>query len=656
MRAHLPLLAILLAAAAPAAAQAPVITEQGDPSVRSDTVYRLAVDRADYPEESYVVLLDDGVVRREADGTGVVTYRTVAQILTLDAVENFGELSFGWDRGRERFRLNWVRVIDARTGQVISDKPVHEQESLAEVSFDAPVYTDQQTKRVSLGGVAAGTIVDYSYTTETLQPVLPGDFAEFWAIHTGAPTRRSRYVLDLPAGYEPRLKETNLTFRPRVQERGGRRVTTWAVNDLPKIAPEPFASLDSNTVFMSLTVGGRTEWTDVSRWYAGLSADRYTLTPEIEARVAQVVRGARTLEDSLRAVHRWVAQDFRYVSLSLGIGGYQPRTPEEVFRTQYGDCKDKATLFIAIARRFGVNAYPVLLNSDGGDGREMPSVGLFDHMIAAVERPGGGYTYLDLTAEIIPWGSVSPGYQGGFGLVVHPDGRPEEVTFPLNEPSANRIETVVAGELAPDGTFSGTFTRNTTGALQYSLRSAFASTITPKDRQEMTRSMAQNLFEGARGDSLEIFDGKDLQAEPRIRLWVSGGRAARTSGGTLILTVPFGNGTMQEAINEIEAHPGPRRFDIDAGSVIGAFESRTEFRVTLPEGYRARLPDNVTAEGVFGRYTAEFVQEGRELRVTRQMAGRRGREPRERMPELLAFLRDMSKDDVVFIVVEPAAD
>ncbi|HST59438.1 MAG TPA: DUF3857 domain-containing protein, partial [Longimicrobium sp.] len=185
MRAHLPLLAILLAAAAPAAAQAPVITEAGDPSVRSDTVYRLAVDRADYPEESYVVLLDDGVVRREADGTGVVTYRTVAQILTPDAVENFGELSFGWDRGRERFRLNWVRVIDAKTGQVISDKPVHEQESLAEVSFDAPVYTDQQTKRVSLGGVAAGTIVDYSYTTETLQPVLPGDFAQFWAIHTG---------------------------------------------------------------------------------------------------------------------------------------------------------------------------------------------------------------------------------------------------------------------------------------------------------------------------------------------------------------------------------------------------------------------------------------------------------------------------------------
>jgi Domain of Unknown Function with PDB structure (DUF3857)/Transglutaminase-like superfamily len=656
MRAHLPMLAALLAVAAPAAAQAPLITEQGDPSVRSDTLYRLAVDPADYPEEDYVLLLDDGVVRREPDGRGVVTYRSVVQVLTDDAVEDFAELSFGWDLKRERFRLNWVRVVDAATGRVISDRPVHEQESLAEVSFDAPVYTDQQTRRVSLGGVAAGTIVDYSYTTETLEPVLEGDFAQSWSVHTGAPTRRSRYILDVPAGYQPRIRENNLNFRPVVRERDGRRVFTWATSELPKIEPEPFAAMDSNKVFMSIQVGGRTEWTDVARWYAGLSADRYALTPDIQAKVAEVVAGARTLEDSLRAVHRWVAQDFRYVSLSLGIGGYQPRTPAEVFRTQYGDCKDKATLFIAVARSFGARAHPVLLNSYGGDGRDMPSVGTFNHMIAALERPGGGYTYLDLTAEIIPWGEVSPGYQGGFGLIVHPDGRPEEITFPLSDASSNRMETVVAGELSTNGTFSGTFTRTTTGALQYGLREAFASTFSPKDRQDMTRNLAQNLFEGAHGDSLEIFDGKDLRAEPRMRLWVSGGRAARTSGGTLILSIPFANGSMEESITELEAHEGPRRFDIDAGGVIGPLEAVTEYRVTLPEGYHARLPDNVTAEGIFGRYTAEFSQQGRELRVVRRMAGRRGTEPRARLPELMTFLRDMSRDDVVFIVVEPAAD
>jgi hypothetical protein len=655
MRAILPLLALSLAAV-PAAAQAPVITPEGDPSVRSDTIYRLAVDPADYPEESYVLLLDDGVVSREPDGRGVTTFRTVAQVLTQDAVEDFGELSFGWDLKRERFRLNWVRVIDARTGQVISDRPVHEQESLAEVSFDAPVYTDQQTKRVSLGGVAPGVIVDYSWTTETVEPILPGDFGEHWSVHTGVPTRRSRYLLDVPAGYEPRIRETNLTFPPRVVERNGRKVYTWAMNDVPKVEPEPFMAMDSNRVYMSIDVGGRTEWNDVSRWYTGLAADRYALTPEIEARLAEVVKDARTLDDSLRAVHRWVAQDFRYVSLSLGIGGYQPRTPAEVFRTQYGDCKDKATFFIALARRMGVTAHPVLLNSYGSRERELPSINRFNHMIAAVERPGGGYTYLDLTAELIPWGEISPSYQGGFGLVVHDDGRGEEITFPQSDPTGNRMESTVTGQLAADGTFTGTFTTATYGSLQYRLRGAFSSTITPRDRQEITRNMAQSVFEGARGDSLEIFDGRDLRAQPRTRLWISGGRAARTSGGTMILSLPFANGSMEEVLSELEARPAQRRFDIDVADVIGPIQTVTEFRVTLPEGYRARLPENVTAEGIFGRYTAEYAQEGRELRVVRRMQGRRGTEPLARLPELVSFLRAMSRDDAVFIIVERASD
>jgi transglutaminase-like putative cysteine protease len=60
------------------------------------------------------------------------------------------------------------------------------------------------------------------------------------------------------------------------------------------------------------------------------------------------------------------------VSLSLGIGGYQPRTPASVLETQYGDCKDKATLFVALARRMGVNAFPVLLSSGGGWTRRSP--------------------------------------------------------------------------------------------------------------------------------------------------------------------------------------------------------------------------------------------------------------------------------------------
>jgi len=302
----------------------------------------------------------------------------------------------------------------------------------------------------------------------------------------------------------------------------------------------------------------------------------------------------------------------------------------------------------------GVAAYPVLLSSGGGVQRGMPSIDQFDHMIAAVERPGGGYTYLDLTAELIPFGAVSPSYQGEFGLVVHPDGRAEEVTFPQDPATANRRDTHIVGELSADGVFKGTVTTRAGGGLQYGMRSAFARRYSTKERQDLGRSVAQGIFEGASADSLEIFDGRDLVAEPRTTLWVSGGRAASRSGETLILTVPLGNGSSSETIAELEAAPSPRRFPIEKAAVVGPVETVSEFRVTLPEGFRARLPQNVSATSVFGSYVAEYAQQGRELRVTKRMRGSQGVLPPEQVAALLTWLREMSKDDARFIVLEPA--
>ena len=228
-------------------------------------------------------------------------------------------------------------------------------------------------------------MVDYSYTFENIKPLIPGDFLGSWSVHTGQPVRRSRYVVEVPASLQPRIRERNLTFRRGERRVGGAVVYDWTTAEVPKVEPEPFMA-DSNGVYMSILLGGNTTWDQIARWYHGLEERRYALTPAIEAKVAEVVKDARTLDDSLRAVHRWVAQDFRYVSLSLGIGGYQPRLPAAVLQTQYGDCKDKATSSWRRAADGG-EGLPVLLSSGARD-RAFPSIEQFAHMIAAVERRG----------------------------------------------------------------------------------------------------------------------------------------------------------------------------------------------------------------------------------------------------------------------------
>src|SRR5256712_1655946 len=397
-------LALLLAVAAPAWARPPRLTRAGNPTARTNTIYRLAVTPADHPDDDYIYLLDDGVVRLEADGRGSRTYRQVVQILTREAAETCGEQSFSYVSGRERLTLNWVRVRTP-TAEVISAQPAHQQESIAPVAQEAPVFSDAKVRRVSSGGIAPGTLLDYSYTVETLKPVMPGDFQRGWRVTTGRLTRRSRYVLDVPANLAVRVKEVNLTFPRTVVEGRGRRVYTWATADVPKIEREPFAA-DSNGIDQYIDVAALVQWTDVARWYGTLSGDRYAVTPALDSALASVVTNARTLDDSLRALHRWVAQDFRYVSLSLGIGGFQPRLPAAVLATRYGDCKDKATLFIALARRLGLHADPVLLSSSGGGARVRPAAPAVGHMIAAVGGPGGD-PYLGLISGVVAVGSLA---------------------------------------------------------------------------------------------------------------------------------------------------------------------------------------------------------------------------------------------------------
>ena len=119
-----------------AGSQSPRVTPSGDPTVKSDTIYSLAVKPSDYADRPYVFLLDDGVVRFEADGSGSRTFRQVVQILTPEAAERWGEQSFPYSTDKEKFTLNWARVVRP-DGSVISEKPVHEQESLAPVAMEA---------------------------------------------------------------------------------------------------------------------------------------------------------------------------------------------------------------------------------------------------------------------------------------------------------------------------------------------------------------------------------------------------------------------------------------------------------------------------------------------------------------------------------------
>jgi transglutaminase-like putative cysteine protease len=635
-------------------AQAPRITAVGDPSIRADTIYQLAVDPRHHPDESVVLLLDDGVVRLESDGSGTRTYRQVAQILSADAVKDYAEHEFSYAPAHQVLTVNWIRVVRP-DGTVVSEAPAQVQESDVPAALIDPVYSDSKVRRYSLSGVAPGTIVDWSYTLEELKPFLPGDFTAHWSVHTGRLTRRSRYLVDLPAALKPHLLENNLTFKRRESLVGARRTYLWATSDVPRVEPEDFMA-DSSGVFMSIGLAGPLTWEAIGAWYADLSRDRYGVDLGLRHKVRSLLQDSRTAEDTLRAVQRWVAQDIRYVSIALGLGGYQPRTPVEVVSTGYGDCKDKATLFVAAARSLGYRAYPVLLNSAERVERALPSLTQFNHAIAVVERPEGRI-YTDLTADLVPFGELPDPDQGQFGLIVYVDGTSEQVTLPVAPPSANLNHTRMVGTLSPDGYLTATYEELGLGNRQQSLRSLFLKPLAAAHRNNFARSVATSLYPGAEADSLQIFDGRDLTAQPRVALKIVRGFAARptANGRSFILSLPLTSmRSMADAATALEGK-AVRRFPIDAGKVVGPVTTATEINLTLPEGWQAQLPADVEVTGKWGSYTARYDQEGTTLRVFRSLEGARGVYPPEELPELTQWLRDVARDDVSYVVLEPGS-
>ena len=102
-------------------------------------------------------------------------------------------------------------------------------------------------------------------------------------------------------------------------------------------------------------------WQSIADWYEQLAKDRTAPDPSLKAKTAEVIKGRETQEDKAKAIFYYVQEKTRYVAIELGKSAYQPRTANSVLANKYGDCKDMATLLVAMMREAGITAYPVLL-------------------------------------------------------------------------------------------------------------------------------------------------------------------------------------------------------------------------------------------------------------------------------------------------------
>ena len=416
----------------------------------------MAAGKPDYSPESFVLEQVRTTYRFENDGTGRREIYARIRVQSEAGVQQWGQVVVGYNSANEKIEIPYVRVHKA-DGSVITASEDAVQDLSAPVQREAPVYTDYRQKHITVPGLRPGEVLEYDVVAVIHTALAPG---QFWMEHDfekNAISLDEQLEVDVPRDRSIKLKN-NKGMDPKITDKDGRRVYHWKSSHLvredddqedekphkhKKSEPEPPAI--QLTTFAS--------WQDVGKWYAALEHDRRVPSPEIKIKVAGLTEGLKTDSDKIQALYDYVSTNFRYVSLSLGAGRYQPHAAVDVLHNQYGDCKDKHTLLEAMLEAAGYRASSVLINSSRKLDPDVPSPSQFDHVITLLPREKEEI-WMDTTAEVAPYRLLAFPLRKKQALVVPPDGAGHLEETPADTPSPNVQLEEIDGNISQLGKLS----------------------------------------------------------------------------------------------------------------------------------------------------------------------------------------------------------
>jgi tetratricopeptide (TPR) repeat protein/transglutaminase-like putative cysteine protease len=384
-----------------------------------------------YASEPVVYEKVRGVMRYEKDGTGYKDLEERIKVQSYEGIQKIGQQIFPYTAGNETVEVKSARVIKP-DGKVITAGAENIVDVSAPVVQAAPMYTDVRQKHLSVPGLEVGDILEYHVVWNIVTPFTPGQFWSSWDFLTSAVTLDEDLTLDVPAGLAVMVKSPQ-GVEPVVTKEGERKKYAWKTkNDKAIEHAMPFRdpSIFHLTDIMSgvdFTPPKRVlfstfqSWDDVGKWYAGLSEGRGADTPELKETAKAVTSGATTQEAKAEAIYDYVSH-IRYVSLSFGLGRYQPHSAAEVMANRYGDCKDKATLMNALLEAEGIKSTSALIGASTTLDEEVATPEQFDHVVNVVILDGKEI-WLDSTVGLAPFKYLVPELRGKNALVVALAGR-----------------------------------------------------------------------------------------------------------------------------------------------------------------------------------------------------------------------------------------
>jgi cellulose synthase operon protein C len=587
--------------------------------------------------DSAVVLLDRRVVRVHSNGLSRTFAQRVVEVLTERGAEENKEFEVHYTPGSEEVEIRQARIYrrNARGEVEVSEATDRSDEDLSEPWYG--VYYDNRAEVVRFEGLRPGDVIEIQYLVDDVSSEnrMSDYFGDLQYLAESIPKRRWDYTLIAPAS---RPIHANVPRAPRLERQttveGEDRIYRFAATDVARIPAEPAMPGTAETT-PYLHVSTYATWAEVGAWYWHLVEEQLTADDEVRRTARSLVTPGMSDAARVRAVYDFVVGSTRYVGLEFGIHGYKPYQVSQVLARRFGDCKDKASLMLALLREVGVASELVLVRTRRG-GRldpEPASLAIFDHAIVYVPELD---RYLDGTAEFAGLTELPTEDQGVMVLRVTPGGGRLTET-PILPSSASRVERRWQVSLDPSGDARIDETLAIAGEAAHNWREHYQ---TPGERAERYGRVWTGRFPGARLASVEMPGIGDRNAPVTVKAAVAVPRFGQlTEAGTIALPVSGRDPDFVRTYTRLST----RQQDL---VLAYPWQHEEELTYRLPAGWRL-LPGGMPGQKAreigspFGRFHLDVSVDGSLVRVRSFLDVAQARVTPDQYPRFRAFLGEI---------------
>ncbi len=464
---------------------------------------------------------------------------------------------------------------------------------------------------------------------------------------------QASYTVNMPSGLALRYKEMNLPM-PGVSGAlpDGGKTYSWKISNQPALEFEPLSPPAQEQLPVVYTApaafyvqnykGQITSWNDVGRFYHSLNDGRDRIPDDLRQRLLNLTKNEITTLGKVQKVYAYLQDHTRYISVQLGIGGWQTIEADKVEASKYGDCKALTNYAKAMLKAIGVTAYPALVRA--GDNEpdllvDFPSF-QFNHVILCV--PNGRDTlFLECTSGHDPAGYVGDFTGNRHVLLILPDGG-RLIKTPAYRSADNRQQRSITVRLNEQGDATADVRTQYTGLQQ----DDYASMIHRLNRDDQRSWLLKRIhipafelntfaFQEQTGPLPAITETLELT----VRHW------ATSSGTRLFLPL-----NLLSALSTTTPLLQPRRTAVELGANYD-FEDSDTIMYQIPKGYMPEYKvEPVTLESKFGQYKAQLTDDGDHITYVRQISMHGGRFPAAAYADWVDFRKKVAKADRVQMV------